>query len=70
MDSGLDPIQFDVSKDSTFLPTQIMELNAEDAGYVISHLHIQYNLIGEAIVAWYKYFFLLQYKPTKYKVRP
>lgn len=57
MGSGLDPIQLDVSKDSTFLPTQITELNAEEARYVTSHLHIKYNLIGEAIAALYKYFF-------------
>lgn len=56
MGSGLDPIQLDVSKDSTFLPTQITELNAEEARYVTSHLHIKYNLIGEAIAALYKYF--------------
>lgn len=72
MGSGLDPIQLDVSKDSTFLPTQIMELNAEEARYVTSHLHRKYNLIGEAIAALYKYFyfFLPQCKPAKYKVRP
>lgn len=49
MGSGLDPVQLGVSKDSTFLPTQIMELNAEEARYATSHLHIKYNLFGEAI---------------------
>lgn len=47
-----------------------MELNVKEARYVTSHLHIKYNLIGEATAALYKYFLLLQYKPAKYKVRP
>lgn len=47
-----------------------MELNVEEARYVTSPLYIKYNWIGEAITVFYKYFFLLQHTPAKYKVSP